>query len=167
MSTPLGDTAILHHQDLIRVLDGSQPVGDGEDRLPLGQGGQGLLDQVLVLRVHAGGGLVQDDDGRVLQNGPGDGDALTLSAGELLTRVPGGGVPAVLQTADKLLALGCPGGGEYLLIRGPRSAQPDVLLQGAVKEKVVLGDEADLPGELLQGQFPDCLLYTSPSPRDA
>ena len=29
MGTPLGDTAILHHQNLIRVLDGSQPVGDG------------------------------------------------------------------------------------------------------------------------------------------
>ena len=47
---------------------------------------------------------------------PGDGDALALSARELLTRVPGGGVPAVLQTADELLTLGCPGGGEHLLV---------------------------------------------------
>ena len=61
----------------------------------------------------------------------------------------------MLQTADELLALGCPGGGEHLLVRGPRPSQPDVLLQGAVKEEVVLGDEADFPGELFQRQFPD------------
>ena len=81
MGAPLDDAAVLHHQDLIGVLDGGQPVGDGEDGLSFRQGGQGLLDQVFVLRVHAGSGLVQDDDGRVFQDGPGDGDPLFLPAG--------------------------------------------------------------------------------------
>ena len=82
MGTPLSDTAVLHHQDLIRVLDGSQPVGDGEDGFPLCQSGQSLLDQVFILRVYAGGRFIKDDDRGVLQNGPGDGNALLLPAGE-------------------------------------------------------------------------------------
>ena len=110
------DLPLLQHHDLIRILNGGQPVGDHQQRLSFGKGHDGPLDLVLVLRVREGSCLVQNDDGRVLQNCPGDGDALALSARELLTRVPGGGVPAVLQTADELLTLGCPGGGEHLLV---------------------------------------------------
>lgn len=41
----------------------STAVGNGDDGFAPGQFRDGLLDQVLVFRVHAGGGLVQDDDG--------------------------------------------------------------------------------------------------------
>ena len=41
----------------------STAVGNGDDGFAPGQFRNGLLDQVLVFRVHAGGGLVQDDDG--------------------------------------------------------------------------------------------------------
>ena len=41
----------------------STAVGHGDDGFAPGQFRNGLLDQVLVFRVHAGGGLVQDDDG--------------------------------------------------------------------------------------------------------
>ena len=40
------------------------------------------LDQPLGLGVHAGGGVVQDQDARVLEQRAGDGDALLLPAGE-------------------------------------------------------------------------------------
>ena len=60
MGAVVGDAAIVHHQDLVGVLDGGQTVGDGDDGLAPRQGGDGLLDQVLVLRVDAGGGLVQN-----------------------------------------------------------------------------------------------------------
>lgn len=81
MGAPLNDAAVIHHQDLIGVLDGSQTMGDGENGLPPCQGCERLLDQMLILRVYAGGGLVQDHNGSVLQNGPGDGNTLLLSAG--------------------------------------------------------------------------------------
>lgn len=41
----------------------STAVGNGDDGFAPGQFRNGLLDQVLVFRGHAGGGLVQDDDG--------------------------------------------------------------------------------------------------------
>ena len=54
-------------------------MGDGDDRLAARQHGDGLLDEVLVLRVDARGGLVENDDGRVFENGAGDGDAVSYT----------------------------------------------------------------------------------------
>ena len=65
----LGDPAVCHDEDLVGVLDGREAVGDDDDRLAARQLGDGLLDEVLVLRVDARGGLVEDDDGRVFENG--------------------------------------------------------------------------------------------------
>ena len=62
VGTPLNDAAVLHHQDLVRALDGGQPMGDGKDGFPLCQSGQSLLNQVLILRVYAGGRFIKDDD---------------------------------------------------------------------------------------------------------
>ena len=54
-----GNAAILHHQDLVGVLHGGQTVGDGDDGLAPGQGGDAALQLVPVLRVGEGGGLVR------------------------------------------------------------------------------------------------------------
>ena len=41
--------------------------------------GQSLLNGSFVLHIQAGGGLVQQDDGHILQEGTGDRNALTLA----------------------------------------------------------------------------------------
>ena len=58
--------------------DGGEPVGDDDDRFVRHQPGHGLLDDRFVFRVDVGGGLIQNDNGGVLQYGPGDGNALFL-----------------------------------------------------------------------------------------
>ena len=82
--------------------------------------------------ISEGGRLVPNHNGGVLQNGAGDGDALTLPAGELLARVSGRRIPAMLQPADEFFALGRLSSRQHFLVRGSRTPQPDVLLQGAV-----------------------------------
>jgi len=76
---PLHNAPIVQHQYLVGVTDSTQAVGDDE----AGAAGQelleGFLDQALCARVHAGGGLVKDEDARVCQSGSGDGDQLALS----------------------------------------------------------------------------------------
>ena len=52
---------------------------DHQHCLALDELRQGLLNLELVLRVGEGRRLVQRQDGRVLQDGPGDADALLLS----------------------------------------------------------------------------------------
>ena len=74
------DAAVLDDENLVGVPDRRQAVGD--DGLAPGELGDGGLDQVLVLRVDAGRGLVQNDDGRVLKDGPGNGNPLFFTAGQ-------------------------------------------------------------------------------------
>ena len=78
----LDDPPLIHHHDLVRIPDGGESVGDGDEGLARCQLPDGGQEEVLVLRVHAGRGLIQNDDRGVLQNGPGDGEALLLAAGE-------------------------------------------------------------------------------------
>jgi hypothetical protein len=50
---------------------------------PFHQAQQGLLDARLGARVHAAGGLIQDQDGRIGQDGARDREQLALSLAEV------------------------------------------------------------------------------------
>jgi hypothetical protein len=76
----LADPAAVNDQDLVGLLDGGQPVGD-DQRGPAGQGrGERMLDGDLRLGVEMRGGLVEQHDGRSLEQQPGQGDPLFLAA---------------------------------------------------------------------------------------
>ena len=67
---------------------------------------QGLLDQVLRLRVQGRGRLVQDEDGRVFEDCPSNGDPLPLAARDPDPLLPDPGGIALGQGADELLRIG-------------------------------------------------------------
>ena len=75
------DTARQHHYP-IRTGYGAHPVGDDKDGFVFYEPGKSLLTGSFVLHIQAGGSFVQQDDGRILQEGAGDGDTLTLAAGK-------------------------------------------------------------------------------------
>ena len=79
----LDDAAAVHHHQPVEDGDGRQAVGDGDHRAPFHQGVERLLDRRLDLGVERAGRLVEDQDRRVLEDQPGDRDALALAAGEL------------------------------------------------------------------------------------
>jgi hypothetical protein len=66
------------------VHDGREAVGDDEHGAAGEQPLDGLLHQPLALGVERARRLVEDEDGRVEQQGAGDGEALALAAGEPL-----------------------------------------------------------------------------------
>ena len=76
----LGDAAPVEDHDLVRAHDGREPVGDHDNRAPLGQACESTLDERLVLGVGEGRRLVEHDDGRVLENRAGKRHALNLPA---------------------------------------------------------------------------------------
>ena len=76
----LHDAPAVEHDDLVGIAHGLQAMRDHDDRLAARQLGDGALQVALVLRVDVGGGPVEDDDGRVLQDGARDGEALALAA---------------------------------------------------------------------------------------
>ena len=60
---PLG----TENEDAVVVLDRGQPVGDGQGRAAMGQLFEALAYEDLTLVVQRAGGLVQNEDGRVLE----------------------------------------------------------------------------------------------------
>ena len=84
----LDDAARLHHQDLVGVDDGREPVRDHERGRAAARPLQLGLDGPLVGRIERRGGLVEDQDRRVLQQRARDRDALLLAARQLQPRSP-------------------------------------------------------------------------------
>ena len=72
--------AALQHHDPVGVDHARQPVRDDQRGAPFHELSQGLVDHRLALGVDARQRLVQHQDRRVLEDGPGDGDALALAA---------------------------------------------------------------------------------------
>ena len=76
------DATLIQHQDQIRGMDGAQAVGDDKRRASVHDPFQRNLDQMLRLAVHAGCGIIEDQNPRVGQQGAGNCQALLLSAGK-------------------------------------------------------------------------------------
>ena len=121
-----------------------------------GQPVKRLLHKVFRFGVGERGGLVEDQDRGVGQDGAGDGQPLPFPAGE-----PGAGaqhgVVAVRQTQDAVVDLRFAGRGLDLLDGGIGDGQRDVLRDGAVHQLGLLQDETDLRVQLVGGQRPNVL----------
>ena len=58
----LDEGAVVEHHDLVVAEDGVEAVGDGEHGAAPELGLDGVLDQVVSPHIHAGSGLVQQQD---------------------------------------------------------------------------------------------------------
>ena len=103
MVAALDDAAAVEHQDLVGVDHGRQAVGDDQG----GALGRDLvearLDLALGLGVERRGGLVEDQDARLLEDDAGDGDALLLAARQLEPALADHAVVAVGQRRDEIV----------------------------------------------------------------
>jgi hypothetical protein len=135
----LDDTAVLDHRDLVGLGDGGQPVGD-DDGGPAGaEALEGVGDAGLAGRVQVAGGLVQDQQGRVGDPGPGEGDQLALPGGQQGAPLADLGVEAVGQAGDDLVGPDGPGGGLDLGPGRLRPAEADVVQDRAREQEPLLG----------------------------
>jgi hypothetical protein len=101
-------------------------VGDQDDGAPGHQTLQRRLDLGLALGVERAGGLVEQQDRGVLQEGAGDGDPLPLTAGEPRARLADAGVVALGQRQDEVVGGGGLGGAFDLGLGGLRPRVGDV-----------------------------------------
>ena len=147
MAALLRDLSLAEDENVVRILHRGQPVGDHQHRFVPGQRLKGLLNLVLVLRVGEGGGLVQHHDGGVLQNGPGQGDALLLPAGE----VDAPGAYHRVQPLGQLFRMSSHwaawGSGKHLLPGGVRPGGPDIFQQALLEQPGILEHKGHLSHE--------------------
>ena len=87
VAASLHNLALVEDADLVGIADGGEAVGDGDSGAGLHEALQGLLHQALALRVEGRSGLVEYQDGRVLEDGTGYADALALATRELAAPV--------------------------------------------------------------------------------
>lgn len=99
-------------------------------------------DACLRERIHAGGGLVEDDDLHVAHEQPGEGEQLFLAGRQRRAARAEEGVEAVLQPGHPV------GEAEFVddgldAVGGDLGEQGDVLSEGAGEDLGALGDDAD------------------------
>ena len=63
----LADSRVVQNDDLIRMLDGREPVRNDQRRAPLGELFKRMLNVVLGYRVQRAGRFVQNQDRRIFQ----------------------------------------------------------------------------------------------------
>ena len=145
----LHDRSVVEHQDAFRPDHARQPVREDEGGAPLHQPVQRLLDHRLVLRVHRGQGLVEDQDRRVAQQRAGDRDALALPSGELDAPLAHHRGVALRQPGDELVGVRGPRRRLDLLLARIGLAEAQVVLDRAVEEVRVLVHHRDAAVDVL------------------
>ena len=156
MGALLDDPAGVQHDDTVGVLHGGQAVRDDQRGATAHQAFQRGLNLTLGLVVQGRGGLVQDQDGRVLDQGARDRQALALAAGQARGVLAHLGLQAVGQALDEFQQVG---GGErvadLLLARLAQRAVADVGGDGVVEQHHVLADQRQMRAQAAQRQVVD------------
>ena len=132
-------------------------MGDGEGGAALAELFQRLLHQPLALVVQCAGGFVQNQDGRIFQEHPGDGDALLLPAGQLYAPFAHIGVIPVGQLPDEAVGPRLLRGSLHLLPGGAGQAVGNVFIDGAGEHVHLLLHHADVLPQAALGQLGDVL----------
>jgi len=157
VGTDFDEVAVFKNQDAVSADDAGEAVGDNEGGPALHEAVEGLLNEGFVLGVHAGQGLIEYEDGCVFQEGPGDGNALTLPTRKSDCPLSDVGVVAMGELGDEFVGIGGAGGGLYLFLGGVSFAESQVLGDGTVEEVGVLGDDGDVFADMVEGQSPEVL----------
>ena len=94
--------------------------------------------------VQVAGGFVEDEYGRTLEQGAGDGDALLLAAGESGAVFADFGLVALWESFECVVDAGGLAGDDHIFEAGVGVAQHDVVVDGAGEEHGVLRHDAEV-----------------------
>lgn len=147
MGAELGDPALVEDHDLVGRGDRRESMRDHQQRTSGDEAGQGPLDVRLRLGIRRRGGLVEDQDRGIGEEGAGDRDPLPLAAGELAV-LTDHRVVASRELVDAARDLRGLGRAAYVLVRCLGMCEPDVVPDRGTQQPGVLEDEGDLLVEL-------------------
>jgi hypothetical protein len=150
---PVGhDPTLVQQHDAVRQADGGKAMGDDQRGPSLHQHPQGGVDPLLHLDVDGARGIVEDEDGRVDQEGAGDGDALALTARERVAALTHHGVVALGEVPDEARGTRRLGRRHHLFHGGVRPPVGDVVPDGDGEEEGLVEHHADVGSQAGQGQ---------------
>ena len=149
-----GQTAVVEHEDLIRVADGGHALRDQHDRGLPRQMRQRLAKRGVGGKVQRGGAVVEDEDGGPPHQCAGDRQPLALAAGEIAPAGLDFRVQPALLAADDLVGLRVLQRLPEVFIAGLGIAPAEIVADGAGEEQRLLRHDADRGPQRLQPQLP-------------
>ena len=157
MGTLFGHHTVIEHHNVVGILDGAELMRNDQHGGGLSQFGDGILYGFLHAGVEGRSCFVEQDDGGLLEQGPGNTDTLAFAAGQHAAAFTHPGFPAVRQTLGDLGDAGTLRGSANISGACLRVAVGDVGLQGVVKEVDVLEDQGQHAHEIRGGVAADVL----------
>ena len=142
--------ALLQNQGLVAFGQRRQPVRHDDHRAATRDAQQVGVDQRLAFRIERAGGLVQDQDARVVDQRAGDGEALLLTARKVGRAFLDVGLVAVRHALDEFLGAGQPRRAHRILEREAGPAGQDVVADRAAEQEVVLQHDAEALPQVAQ-----------------
>ena len=122
----------------------------------------GLHKLVLILRIHIGGGFIQEDHRRVLHYRPGDGDALFFTSGKRRPTLADHRLVAFGQSHNEVVAAGFLSRGNDFFHGGIRPSETDIVRNRIMEKVYTLEHE----GEVLHQGIHVVVLYVPAVQRD-
>ncbi len=133
----------FHHQNLMRIDHGGQAVSNHNGSAVARGRAYFRLNRLFVVRVELRGGFVENQDGRIFQQGTGNGHALLLSAGQLEAALAHLRLIALGRADDEVVDMRGARHRLYLGRAGAGFAVGDVVANGVVEQHRVLRHDAD------------------------
>ena len=121
-----------------------QAMGDDDGRPAFHQAVQSGLHDLFAFRIESRRRFVEDENPRILQDSPGDGDALALAAGQSAAPVADDGFIAVRQAHDEVMGVGRLGSRYDFVVAGVQPAVKDIFPDRRVEQHRLLRHQADL-----------------------
>src|SRR6266516_1279447 len=147
------NAAILQNDDSIHLADSAEAMSNHEHGTPLRQTFQSAHHLGFGFDIKAGSRLVHNDDWRITQYGPCDGDALTLPSRKILALIHKFGVVAARLFHNRFVNTGLFGCLEHLRIGGIGTSDLNIFPDRPIEEDRVLEHDTDVAAHDSQGKF--------------
>ena len=120
--------------------DGVQPVRDHKRGAALAQMLDGDLHQPLRFGIECGGGFIQQDDRRVLDQRTRNSNTLALAARELRAMFAHGRIVAARKTHDEVMRIGGFCGGDDFILGRAGLSERDIVADAGAEQIDILPD---------------------------
>ncbi len=154
MGAGLGDASTIQNEDAVGPADGGEAMGHDEAGTVAHEPFQRALQACLGDGVDAGGGFVENEDGRIGQHGAGEADDLPLPEGEPGTTLAHHRVEALRHRLDEIEAVERANRFDDGRIARFGSAKTDIVPHRAGKQEVVLQNHAEVPAQAGRAESP-------------
>ncbi len=125
------DPSVFHDEDLIRVLNTGNPLGDDQLGGSRNLLGKSTPDLRVCGRVHGAGGIIQDQYLRIFQQRPGNAEPLFLAAGHVGPSLFDLGLVFVRELLNKFICTGLTACLHAFLLSGLFISPSQVIQYGA------------------------------------